>query len=134
MQHPAPLAQGQSLETTVQARLPWNATGAYLLRGHRYRLSVPPGQTWLDAHIESGPEGQPGQGIQRLAGWLRRAPFPWFALVGAIGPDGPPFLIGSGVAEFRPAADGELLCYANDARLFYGNNHGTMRLLITRLE
>lgn len=77
--------------------------------------------------------------------WTRRhEEWPWFALVGAIangagakdkrGPRKPQtFLIGEG-CTFTPKADGYLYCYANDAWHMYGNNKGSVRLEVKRLD
>lgn len=75
----------------------------------------------------------------------REEDYPWFALVGVVangyGVDettGDPdrhqsFLIGRGVASFRPEKSGYLYCFANDAWQMYFNNRGGVRLVVTRL-
>jgi Uncharacterized alpha/beta hydrolase domain (DUF2235) len=74
--------------------------------------------------------------------WTKRVEnYDWFALVGVIangaGTDekGDPiphetFLIGSGIASYRPRESGYLYCFANDAWQTYDNNRGSVRLTI----
>lgn len=80
----------------------------------------------------------------------REEEMPWFALVGVVAngvmpqptatddqdrPVFPPhevFLIGDG-AEFTPSQGGYLYGFANDAWQAYDNNHGSVRLTVTRL-
>jgi hypothetical protein len=40
------------------------------------------------------------------------------------------FLIGSGIASYRPRESGYLYCFANDAWQTYDNNRGSVRLTI----
>lgn len=64
---------------------------------------------------------------------------PWLALIGYVangiqadsvdGPPGEIFAIGGG-CEFKPAADGYLYAYANDAWQAYANNHGSVSLTV----
>ena len=68
--------------------------------------------------------------------------YPWFALIGVIAdggnplPDGTPpkhtsFLIGKS-RIFKPEKSGYLYAFANDAWWFYDNNHGAVKLKVTR--
>ncbi len=70
--------------------------------------------------------------------------YPWFSLIGVIAdggnplPDGTPpkhtsFLIGK-YRLFTPESSGYLYAFANDAWGFYGNNHGAVKLRITRAK
>ncbi|WP_145961258.1 hypothetical protein [Salinisphaera sp. LB1] len=84
-----------------------------------------------------------------LVGTRRDGANPWGALIGAIsdcgnpGRDGTPaehttFLIGESTS-WPPAGEqnvqsGYLYCYMNDAWLLYGNNQGSIRLSIKRID
>ncbi len=73
--------------------------------------------------------------------WTRRdETMPWFALVGVVAngvladvraAPHQTFLIGGGTT-FTPAAGGYLYCFANDAWMTYGNNRGSVRLVVSR--
>ena len=76
-------------------------------------------------------------------GTKRVEEYDWFALVGVIangvGTDanGDPiphetFLIGDGVPSYCPKEGGYLYCFANDAWQTYGNNRGSVRLVVRR--
>lgn len=76
-------------------------------------------------------------------GTRREEKMPWFVLVGVVANGGNPrkdgtpaphetFRIGAG-GEHSPGTSGYLYCFANDAWHFYGNNHGSVRLKVTRL-
>jgi hypothetical protein len=59
----------------------------------------------------------------------------WFVLAGALGEDEQAaFAIGVGPTPWKPMGKGELKCFANDVRSAYGNNHGCVRLTITRVR
>src|SRR5262245_13829012 len=91
------LSVGQSVrDIRVCARRAYNPTGVTAEPGQTFRF-VADG-LWFDARIESGPGGQSGKGLQRLAGSLKRFPAaPWFALIGAIEKDDESlFVIGKG--------------------------------------
>jgi hypothetical protein len=80
---------------------------------------------------------------------LRREDMPWFSLVGVIAnngsngsanpsPDGTSdhheyFLIGAGPVEKTIAKPGYLYAFANDAWDFYGNNNGSVILMVERV-
>ena len=70
--------------------------------------------------------------------------YPWFSLVGVVAdggnpmPDGTPpkhtsFLIGT-KRVFKPKKSGYLYAFANDAWGFYNNNHGAIKLRVTRVS
>lgn len=124
----------------VCARKLWNRTGVQLTAGTRYRVEVPPGQTWTDWWIKYGPEGGT-RGLQHLtARWLRvkgdetgRAEY--FTLIGTIGESlDHAFVIGKGPREFIAPISGEFVCFANDLENAYWNNRGSMTLTIASMS
>lgn len=120
----------------IQAETLWNHTGVNLEKGLIYKFDVQ--GTWYDADIECGGNGY--QMREKIAWywwpgfWLAQYLRPlktgerWFQLVGKVG--GQVFEIGGG-GTFPSPGSGELLCAANDARGFYGNNKGALTLLVT---
>lgn len=124
------LPVGVQRTVTVYAKPYWNRTGLQLEEGAKYDLTVPAGLTWKDASITSGPSGYERWQMSPFF-WLRRSMRNhWFALMGTID-QRHPFLIGDGTSHRAPAS-GELVCYANDAPLFYWNNSGELTLSVTR--
>lgn len=124
-------------ETIVDARILWNPTGIMLEQGVTYQITVQ--GVWRDASIECGGEGyRMREKISWYkwpafwaAQWLRPLPTTgerWFQLVGKVGDS--VFEIGGG-ASIQAPYSGELLCAANDARGFYGNNHGSLTVIVT---
>src|SRR4051812_31308606 len=125
---------GESGTATIDAREVWNATGIRLAAGCRYRL-VAEGE-WLDWAVTCDAEGYESVNVlQRSFEHQRRAPGErWFALMGALTRDDrAAFRIGK-ESTLVPETSGELLCFANDVKLAYWNNHGEIRLTVTRIE
>ena len=122
----------------VIARNPWNRSGVLLRAKERYLLEVRDVQCWRDAGIKSEPQA----GHIKRRWWLEIPPLKWlrryknegwYTLVGSVGKDRRTFfLIGTGLT-YSPDTSGELFSFANDARWFYWNNQGKLRLFITRL-
>jgi len=162
------LEKGESLEVDVFAAEPWNATGLYLRRGHRYRFSAI--GEWLDWHDRSTPDGlddgkfQIGDLARKFGSGLglverawkhitgndeadikftrRHEKIGWFRLVGAIANgrvkgggevvEHESFAIGTGPVSMKVSRPGYLYAYANDAWHMYGNNRGSVRMLVER--
>ena len=94
-----------------------------------------PFTSWRDAGIESGPEGQPGRGLQRPAGWLKRKPDgPWFCVIGSLGRDPEAFFVIGAGWEWTNSMGREdpLFAFANDAPWFYVSNIGEILLDVRR--
>ncbi|SMH35984.1 hypothetical protein SAMN06295885_1192 [Rathayibacter oskolensis] len=128
------LAIGRTAVATVEADRVWNDTGIDVEAGGSYRF-VAEGR-WLDLRSPGGPDGLDElTAIHRLLPWVRRRrDLPWFALLGATERrKRAAFLIGSDLT-WLCAHGGPLLCFANDARLMYGNNSGSVALSITRIS
>ena len=129
------LAVGESRTAIpVHARVRWNPLQVIASPNETFVFSCR--GRWWDADIESGPEGQAGEGIQRVTGWLKRKlDAPWFCVIGSLGrgSDGL-FAIGAGCewtnATGKPAP---LFAFANDAWLFYWNNRGEILLDVRRI-
>lgn len=122
----------ESAVALIDARAEWNATGITLTAGERFHL-VAEGQ-WIDWTITCDADGYDSQNlVQRMSENLRRAPHErWFALMGALTrDDNAVFRIGR-EHFFIPETSGELLCFANDVSVAYWNNHGQLRLTVTR--
>lgn len=118
----------------IHAREKWNATGIPLVAGHRYHF-VSEGE-WLDWTIACDADGYESANlIQRIAEPLRRVRTErWFVLMGALTRyDAAAFRIGKETIA-TPNASGELFCFANDVWFAYCNNHGALRLRVTRIE
>lgn len=148
-------------EIRIVARSYWNASGLILEKGVTYRIEVISDQSsgnqcetagsgrvpiWYDAAWGADGCGWLEQPKQTWLRWfialtnpLKRAPEkPLFHLMGALYGkcvDGKTcarhFSIGSGT-EFTAPADGEFCSFANDIPLLYGNNSGSIDLLVTR--
>jgi hypothetical protein len=122
----------------IDARQRWVRTGIVLQAGRTYRLTAQ--GEWRDKDKRCGPDGYPScEYPKRLTAWLlgmmewtRRVPDAnWLALIGALDSHrSMKFVIGSGTA-ISPQRDGELLCFANDCVLTYGNNSGSVDLEVS---
>lgn len=129
-----PLALGEARTgIRIMARERWNPLKVIAGPGETFVFSCR--GRWWDADIESGPDGQPGRGIQLVTRWLKRKrDAPWFCVVGSLGrgSDGL-FAIGAG-CEWTNATGGPapLFAFANDAWLFYRNNRGEILLDVRR--
>ncbi len=116
----------------------WNHTGILLKSDSIYKLEViPADQVWYDGH-KLPPFTADGKMLPYLALWYPfiRMPFvKWFALLGCIDKKRSTyFKIGTVCDNYSPEIDGELICFANDARRFYKhNNEGQMELTVTKI-
>jgi len=125
----------ESVETKVQARPRWHATGLWLDAADTYELSAT--GTWVDwkERYRCGPDGYESDSLPlRMTEWARHERSErWFALIGGISRDRrTQFLIGSR-RTYRPEVSGELLCFANDIRLMRWNNKGCVTLGVLRV-
>src|SRR2546430_244559 len=129
----AALQVGSAATVVVEARQRWNASGIPVRRGEVYALEVPPGQTWNDASHTVGPDGYELPKLDKFVRWRRRRDQKWFALIGAVGKDEKrSFPVLTGIAQWTAPADGELFFYANDVRIMYGNNSGSVSVTVRR--
>lgn len=118
----------------------WVRTGVHLRAGSTYRLTA--NGTWTDLAMTCGPEGYASRDYpNKIASWFLRAMewtrrvrgANWFALIGVVQSDRRrKFVIGRS-AVITPRRDGELLCFANDFLLAYGNNSGSVNLEVEQV-
>ena len=127
------LAIGESRSMRIDSRLRSNRTGIMVEAGSTYRFEA--SGVWKDKETCCGPDGYPSpKWYFRLFEWCRRLPSAnWFALCGQVPGESRPFLIGS-QAERTMGVTGELSCFANDLRIMYANNSGSIDLTVTRLR
>jgi hypothetical protein len=137
------LAPNEQVQCTVNSRPPDNALELSVHEGEVYDFEAT--GLWSDGGIKNvGPGGfwatdsrvpLVSRPIMLLGGARRRVPqAPYFALIGELRtPDGiERFLIGESCNGWTAGASGELYAFANDLRLMYFNNEGTINLLIRR--
>ncbi len=125
---------GETRTAEVDSREEWNATGIRLNAGEQYHFRAE--GEWIDWTVTCDADGYDSINfVQRHSEPLRRVPSErWFVLIGSIGrEDGEVFRIGT-ETTYSPRSSGELFGFANDVSLAYWNNHGTVRLTVTRLE
>ena len=130
------LQQGDSAVVLVRANVRWNHTGLYVKKGEEYQFLPLPGQYWVDLIIPATAEGYSlalTEWYMSLAKNLKHLPGQkWMALGGAIGEvDKTAFLIGDS-AQYAMETEGEIICFANDAKGFFWNNIGQMWVSIFR--
>ena len=108
----------------------WNTPDqAHLESGGRYEITA--AGAWFDASIRSTPGGYRNLSFlqRRTERFRRSAGGLWFELTGEV--DGRTFPIGR-ATEILAEADGELVCWANDVRIAFGNNSGSVDVTVTR--
>jgi hypothetical protein len=126
------LRVGESAVRTVYARLHHNDTLLAVKAGQTYEFVVDAKQTWCDAGICKSADGYPSKFFQKPFESGRRLPsVDWFVLCGEVDKQ-EPFPIGAGTHYHRCQSSGLLSLFANDHPLFYWNNSGEMRVLISR--
>ena len=132
------MEKGECALVLVRANVRWNHTGLFVKKGEEYQFFVLPDQWWLDAGIPSTADGYRCPLIEwwmSLGKNLKHLPeAKWMALGGAIGEDDTTaFLIGKSRSDTIDR-DGELICFANDARWFFWNNIGRIWVSILRVN
>ncbi len=131
---------GESDQFTVKARNRNNESNIELIKGAKYSIQVDPkGQTWVDGNgiirNEVTAKGYSKAYLRPFAFLKRYKGANWFALIGAIKDvKSSRFYIGEERPTYTAKANGELICYANDAWARYGNNSGELEVRITRLS
>jgi hypothetical protein len=137
---PTAMAVGDQRTITVRARDRWNTTGIQVTAGQVFTLSAK--GTWTDLNIDSTPDGYEissvpsalSRTVLRLGlPFLRCRKARYFCLIGSIGRSREARVaIGSHFPDWKATADGELLCFANDVAVAYGNNEGSVSLEVRR--
>jgi hypothetical protein len=125
---------GETKVAFIAARPMWNDTGIVLSAAHRYHFRAD--GEWIDWKVTCDANGYASiNSVQRLCEPLRRSPSErWFVLIGSLDQArGSSFRIGT-ETNFSPDRTATLFCYANDAVLAYWNNHGAVRLSVSRVD
>lgn len=133
----------------VKAASKWNASGVRLAAGRKYELEVADKtRTWADDEYEATALGWSNEAKIKLAkkSWstrkiialsekLRRAPDRnWFYLMGMVaGVGGKIFPIGRKTSRNVEKA-GEFCAFANDLQSKYGNNRGSLKLIVRQVD
>jgi hypothetical protein len=125
---------GQTVRIDINAKNPWNDSGIDLVRGARYDFVVPGSQHWRDSSIECDADGYSAPFLLKFFEPFCRVPSQnYFKLIGTINRSlEMPIVIGSGLEDFLPFRSGRLYCFANDIRIMYWNNCGSIGLNVTR--
>lgn len=140
------LTQGGTPATEIDARSPCQPLGITVEAGVRYRLSARTLTPFRDDTYPATLAGVSRQSwIMRTSAPFRRLEAPLLSAVVQIGRGGPMIPLADGTttpegdftAEFTAPVSGPLLFFVNDVRwfpwVFYNNNHGTARVMVTRL-
>jgi hypothetical protein len=100
----------------------------------KYDFLVPLNEKWNDASIQSDADGYPSPPALKWFERFRRVSDErYFKLIGAIDFDlRDPIRIGTKLSNFGPARSGRLYCFANDLRIMYWNNCGSIEVNVTR--
>lgn len=118
-----------SLVTPVVARCRWNDTGIDVRQGQRVHITA--SGEWTDDTIRATPDGFEKPRLNPFR-WARRLPSAkWFCLCATVGQMKKPIHRIGSAGEFIAGRDGRLYLFANDAWLFYFNNHGEITATIT---
>ena len=137
---PAGLDVGASARSWVDAQCRWNRTGVLTQMNALYEVEViAQTEAWFDDELESDlATGWIGR-IARLVGFFARGfardvHSPMYALIAAQGKEGNDYtLVGSrGAVTGTREQPAELLLFANDWPSKYQNNHGCLKVQITR--
>ncbi len=137
------LEVNQSHSCLVLSKLRYNWSGVQLEKGKIYQFSCPDGETWVDDDIECGPEGWssdqlPGMKeffVEKLEARRRKRDANWFELIGALGDeDDELFRIGRGQDSYTATKTADLYLFANDLKMDYRDNKGSMQVTIKRIS
>ena len=130
-------AEGQWLDRNIKCG-PAGMSDGKFQAGEVIHLA---GSLW--GKVEGAFKKLTGNETADFSGTRRQEKLPWFSLVGAIANGGNPDIDGTpaphetiaigGGCEHTPIQSGYLYGFANDAWHFYGNNHGSVALTVTRI-
>ena len=137
------LAVNESIKVTVVAKEKFNRVGVKVAAGQHYAFVVADGATWTDLNIVCDANGWLSKDAPAVTRKFiekseknRRVPAAnWFELVGTVGADEQHhFQIGLRGKDWTYTApsDDELYLFANDLMRFYGNNKGSIEVIVTR--
>lgn len=138
------LEPGAQKTFRVQSRPKYSWSGIHLVKGGKYRFIIPPNQKWIDRKTKCGPEGWQTRDLKlvkrvgiRLAEKRRRHRHAnWFEIIGALGRSDEHLIRivreSNKQNPFVSPLDADLYAFANDVRLMYYNNKGSMRVIVRR--
>lgn len=128
---------GGTLEVVVCSREYWNATGFDVEPNGRYRLRVVARDNWNDWGSAANANGwiERSWFVDKFGSWAKRHDgADWFALIASVGRDAQTYTaIGAGSSCITDSG-GEIHLFANDARGFYWNNRGALKVRIEPLH
>ena len=126
------LSLNQTAFFTINANELYSGEMLSVKYGEEYEFFCDPGQYWKDWFIRTGPDGYFNP-LARLAG-LRTKHTPCFCLCGVYDyDDSTAFAIGS-IKLVEIKSTGVISFFANDAKGYYKNNSGSIKLNVTRLQ
>ncbi|MGV2990407.1 phospholipase effector Tle1 domain-containing protein [Vibrio sp. E150_011] len=136
------LDKGETVTRVVAAEQYYNFTGILVEQGERYQITVVEGDQWHDgADISCDGDGWNCDVVRlgiaelpiRMLKKLRRVPeADWFTLCAAVGSEEANAKAVGQNGDYQVTATGELKLFANDLSIKYGNNSGSLRVLIER--
>jgi hypothetical protein len=137
------LSVGESIKVTVVAKEKFNPTGVKAAAGQHFSFTIAKGARWKDLNIVCDANGWLSKDAPSLtrkfiqnAEMDRRVPAAnWFELVGTVGAnEDHHFQIGLRGKDWTHTVktDGELFLFANDLIKYYGNNHDSIEVTVTR--
>ena len=135
------LEPGESINVSIEAKLKYNWSSINVRQGEKYAVSVSAAEKWTDKNIICDAAGWTSEqlpwykeGLVEQFEKARRVPNAnWFELCGTIG-DEEDNLFQIGLEKiFTATNNGYLYLFANDLSKKYGNNHGSINAVITRV-
>ena len=132
------LALGQTDAIKISSRCKRQSTGLLVSKDQKYSIVANGKDWWVDFFIPCRASGYMTPWTEwYMRGYEVHKPLPyqpWLALCGRVGPcPSQAFLVSTNWCG-SPPNDGELFLFANDAKGWYWNNFGLMRVKITRLK
>lgn len=128
----ADLSVNQSAFFIVSAKELYSEDMLFVKKGEEYEFYCDKDQHWKDLFISTGPDGYTNP-LASLAG-LRVKRAKYFCLCGVYDTDdNTSFIIGSGCIVHIERL-GMVSFFANDTKGFFGNNSGSIKLNVTRLQ
>lgn len=132
------LSPGQSIEVTISSRCKRESTGLSVTAKQEYSIITNPHDWWVDFFIPCTAAGYMKPWTEwYMRGFEGEKPLPnrpWLALSGSVGPLPSTAFLVSTNWNGSPKTDGELFLFSNDAKGWYWNNFGSVRVTITRTK
>lgn len=132
MEHLHQLDAGQTKVLDIIACEKWSSHKLAVSQGEKYRIWCDDKQQWKDSFIKSSPDGF--FNILAFIAGQRVKGVKCFCLCGAYNKDiSTGFAIGSS-KEFDVTISGELSFFPNDTSWAYGNNKGSIKINVLRIQ